>query len=310
MPEGDALFRFAARVDGALRGKAIRAARAQGPGPVPAVERIVGATCTGAWSRGKNLVITFDNGLALRGHLRMYGTWHVYRPGEAWQRPAREARLVLEVDDAVVVNFSAPIIELLELRALEHHRPIAMLGPDLLDDAFDPHLALARLRDPLRADLTIGDALMDQAVMAGVGNIWKHETLFRCGTYPWVRVRDLDDAALLELIETARHLLRASVGKSNRWGLSRRPDMYVYMRAGQPCRRCGTRLRSARQGVDIRFTTWCTRCQPPPRHTAQAAPGAEPAGPNMLPRAQAPGERQAHRPVAHAEPPSVDEGGG
>jgi endonuclease-8 len=118
MPEGDALYRFAGRVHSALAGKVIRAARSHGPGPVPQVERLVGATCLGARSVGKNLVIEFDNGLSLRGHLRMYGTWHVYRPGQPWSRPEREARLVLEVDDAVVVNFSAPVIELLETRAL------------------------------------------------------------------------------------------------------------------------------------------------------------------------------------------------
>ncbi|MES4791711.1 MAG: hypothetical protein C4321_00830 [Chloroflexota bacterium] len=122
MPEGDALFRFARRVDGALAGKTIVRARAQGPGPVPQVERLIGVVCLGAWSVGKNLLIEFANGLILRGHLRMYGTWHVYRPGETWRRAEREARLVLEVEDFVVVNFSAPVIELLETRALPSYR--------------------------------------------------------------------------------------------------------------------------------------------------------------------------------------------
>ncbi|WBL35790.1 hypothetical protein O0235_13610 [Tepidiforma flava] len=272
MPEGDALYRFARRVGDALQGKVILAARAHGPGPVPKVERVVGTVCERVESRGKNLLITFDNGLALRGHLRMYGTWHVYRPGQRWARPAAEARLVLETADAVVVNFSAPVIELLEARALAHHAPVAELGPDLLADDFDPGEALRRLRDPLRAEMTIGDAIMDQRVMAGVGNIWKHETLFRCGVYPWARVRDLDDSTLLEVIETAQHLLRASAGKSNKWGLGRRPSTYAYMRGGQPCRRCGTVLRSARQGIDIRFTAWCPRCQPAPAAGGPAPP--------------------------------------
>ncbi|GIW12847.1 MAG: endonuclease VIII [Tepidiforma sp.] len=274
MPEGDALYRFARRVDAALAGKVILAARAHGPGPVPQVERLTGAMCLGARSFGKNLFIEFDNGLALRGHLRMYGTWHVYRPGQPWSRPESEARLVLEVADAVVVNFSAPVIELLETRALTLHRPIAGLGPDLIADDFDPAEALERLRDPLRADLTIGDAVMDQQVMAGVGNIWKHETLFRCGVYPWRRVRDMSDEELLGLIQTARDLLRASVGKPNGRGLARRPEMYVYLRAGQPCRRCGTKILSAPQGVDIRLTAWCPRCQPPP--PGCAGPGLSP----------------------------------
>ncbi len=264
MPEGDALYRFARRVGEALEGRVIIGARAHGPGPVPQVHRLVGAICKRVASRGKNLLIEFDNGLLLRGHLRMYGTWHVYRPGERWSRPGAEARLVLETAESVVVNFSAPVIEMLETRALAVHAPVAKLGPDLLSDDFDPAEALRRLREPLRAEMTIGDAIMDQQVMAGVGNIWKHETLFRCGLYPWTRVRELDDATLLEVIETAQHLLRASVGKVNRWGFVRRPSMYVYQRAGQPCRRCGTTLQSRRQGIDIRFTTWCPRCQPAP----------------------------------------------
>jgi len=262
VPEGDSLYRFAARLRGALEGKPILAARAHGPGAVPRVEKVVGQRCTGVRSQGKNVIISFANGLALRGHLRMYGTWHVYRPGEAWTKAEHQARLVLEVEDAVVVNFSAPVIELIEERALAHHSPIAGLGPDLLDDDFDAAEALRRFRDPLRASMTMGDAVMDQRIMAGVGNIWKHETLFRCGLNPWRLVSELDDAALREVIETAQHLLRASVHKSNKWEQKHRPKMYAYMRAGQPCMRCRTRLRSAPQGADIRQTAWCPKCQP------------------------------------------------
>ncbi len=265
MPEGDSLYRFARRLAGALEGRRIDAARSHGPGPVPRVERLIGATCTKVRSVGKNIIISFDNGLALRGHLRMYGTWHIYQPGEPWRLPERSARLVLEVPGAVVVNFNAPVIELIEERALDHHQPVSALGPDLLDDAFDTEEALRRFRSPERAGLTIGDAIMDQRVMAGVGNIWKHETLFRCGINPWRQVKDLDDATLLLIIERARTLLRQSVGKEGGEGataIRRRPAMYVYNRTGQPCRRCGTRILSARQGVDIRYTAWCPRCQP------------------------------------------------
>jgi endonuclease VIII len=262
LPEGDSLYRFAELLRPALMDKAVVAARAHGPGQIPRVDRIIGATCTAVRSQGKNIIISFDNGLALRGHLRMYGTWHVYRPGEAWRRPEREARLVIDVGDAIAVNFSAPVIELIEERALSSYDPIARLGPDLLDEEFDAALALANFREPARAALTIGDAIMDQRAMAGVGNIWKNETLFRCGLNPWRRVDELSDEALIEMIDIARNLLRASVGKSNRFNLARRPEMYVYARAGRPCYRCRTRLLSAPQGNDIRHTTWCPRCQP------------------------------------------------
>ena len=162
----------------------------------------------------------------------------------------------------MVVNFSAPVIEMLEERHLTQHRPIAGLGPNLLDDDLDLDEAFRRLRDPLRAEMTIGDAIMDQRAVAGVGNIWKHETLFRCGINPWRRVSELSDEQLREILEMAQALLRASVGKPNALELTRRPSLYVYMRPGQPCRRCHTKLLTARQGVDIRFTTWCPKCQP------------------------------------------------
>jgi endonuclease-8 len=218
--------------------------------------------CTGVRSQGKNIIISFDNGLALRGHLRMYGTWHVYAPGQPWARPEREARLVLEADGAVVVNFNAPVIELIEERALAAHVPIAGLGPDLLGETFDEGEAVRRMRDHARASLTIGDAMMDQRALAGVGNIWKHETLFRCRVNPWRLVSELDDETLSAIIDTARNLLLASVDRPNSFNLARRPTMFVYMRAGQPCQRCRTRIRSAPQGNDIRQTAWCPVCQP------------------------------------------------
>jgi endonuclease VIII len=262
VPEGDSLYRFAQRLRPALAGKPIVAARAHGPGLVPQVHRIVSATCTAVRAQGKNMLISFDNGLVLRGHLRMYGSWHVYRPGEAWTRPEREARLVLEVADAVVVNFNAPVIELLEERALAVHAPIAALGPNLLDEDFDVDEAFRRLRHPARATLTIGDAIMDQRALAGVGNIWKNESLFHCGINPWRKVSELDDETLRSLILKAQALLRASVHKPNALSLEHRPAMWVYLRGGQPCRRCHTRLRSGPQGADVRHTAWCPKCQP------------------------------------------------
>ncbi|MGD9934571.1 MAG: Fpg/Nei family DNA glycosylase [Dehalococcoidia bacterium] len=262
MPEGDSLYRFAARLRPALVDKEILAARAHGPGPVPRVAELVGTTCTAVRSRGKNMLISFDNGLALRGHLRMYGTWHIYRPGEPWQRPERELRLLLEVHDAVVANFGAPVIELIEERALAFHSQIAQLGPDLLDDAFDAERAFRNFRTLEMAGRTVGEAIMDQKLMAGVGNIWKHETLFRCGLNPWITIGELSDDELRSVIAMAAQLLRASVGKPNSLMAKGRPSMFTYLRGGQPCRRCFTRLQSAPQGGDIRQTAWCPKCQP------------------------------------------------
>jgi endonuclease-8 len=173
--------------------------------------------------------------------------------------------LVLETERAVAVNFDAPVVELMPARVAAAHRPLAELGPDLMADTPDWPEVLRRFRDPSRSELTIGDAIMDQGVMAGVGNMWKHETLFRCGLNPWLVVAELTDEQLMGMAATAAELLRASAGLPGPEGkTARRPSFFVYMRAGQPCPRCFTRLRSARQGRDIRFTAWCPRCQPGP----------------------------------------------
>ena len=148
MPEGDALARTAAGLRPYLLGRSVTKARARLPGPQ--VARVVGSTITGVDALGKNLLIRFDNGLEIRTHLRMNGTWHRYRPGEAWRRPAARARLVLEVPGAVAVCFDAPVVELFEQRAEALHPSLSQLGPDLLDPAFDADEALRRLRHPAR----------------------------------------------------------------------------------------------------------------------------------------------------------------
>ncbi len=241
-----------------LVGRAVTAARVRAGGPQ--VQRVVGATITAVEAIGKNLLIRFDNGLELRTHLRMTGSWHRYRPGERWRRPAARARLVLEVPGAVAVCFDAPVIELFETRTEPIHPTLSRLGPDLLDDAWGPDHARnahARLRDPARAGRTISEALLDQRVVAGIGNIWRNETLFRERVDPWLAVADVDDATLDRLVSTARDLLRRSVGTP-----SGRSPMWVYRRAGRPCRRCGTLVRSAPLDTGIRRTTyWCPACQ-------------------------------------------------
>lgn len=259
MPEGDTLHRTAAGLAPHLVGRAVTAARVRAGGPQ--VERIVGATVETVEAVGKNLLIRFDNGLALRTHLRMNGSWHRYRPGEAWRRSPGRARLVLEVPGAVAVCFDAPVVELFETRAEAIHPTIARLGPDLLDPGWtDAHAAEAvrRLRDPARAELTISEALLDQRALAGIGNIWRNETLFAERVDPWARVGSLDDATLARLVGTARRLLRASVGE-----VPGRMPMAVYRRAGRPCRRCGTLIRSGPlTPAQPRTTYWCPACQP------------------------------------------------
>jgi endonuclease-8 len=209
-------------------------------------------------------LIRFDNGLEIRTHLRMNGSWHRYRPGERWRRPAGRARLVIEVPGAVAVCFDAPVVELLEVRAESLHPSLGQLGPDLLDPQFDADEALRRLRDPSRAGLTIGEALLDQRALAGIGNIWKNETLWTERVSPFARVGALDDETVARLIETARRLLLASVGATP--GVVRGAGARnVYGRTGRPCPRCRTPIASAQQGTEIpRTTYWCPTCQPTP----------------------------------------------
>jgi endonuclease VIII len=258
MPEGDTLFRTAAGLRPHLVGRVVGAARARQPGPQ--IGRVVGSTITAVESQGKNLLIRFDNGLELRTHLRMTGSWHRYRPGERWRRPEARARLVLEVPGAVAVCFDAPVVELFEQRTESLHPSLGRLGPDLLDATWsDAHAAeaLSRLRHPARAEWTISQALLDQSALAGIGNIWRNETLFVERVDPFAVVRNLDDATLARLVSAARRLLRQSVGQ-----VPGRMPMAVYRRAGRPCRRCGTLIRSAPLPVELpRTTYWCPTCQ-------------------------------------------------
>jgi endonuclease-8 len=254
MPEGDTLARTAAGLRPYLLGRSVTGARARVPGPQ--VGRIVGSTITAVDALGKNLLIRFDNGLEIRTHLRMNGTWHRYRPGESWRRPAARARLVLEVPGAVAVCFDAPVVELFEARAERLHPSLSQLGPDLLDPAFDTAEAVRRLRDPSRAGQSIAEALLDQRALAGIGNIWKNETLFAERVSPFAAVESVDDATLARVVATARRLLTAAAARS-------RPGrLHVYRKAGRPCPRCGTAIASAQQGADLpRSTYWCPRCQ-------------------------------------------------
>jgi len=268
MPEGDTIFRTAEVLRAALVGRRVTAARAQ-PGPalrrVPDLSRLVGSTVSSVESRGKHLLIGFDNDLTLRTHLRMTGSWHRYRPGERWRRPMREASAILETAEAVAVAFNTPLVELLTDAELRRSRPLGELGPDLLSQTFDLAESLRRLRDRSTAEL--GEALLDQRAVAGIGNVYKSEVAFLEGLDPWSTVATLDDRQLEGALRAARRLLLANTrgGARVTTGSGARGEgLWVYGRSGRPCRRCGTLIRSRRQGELARLTFWCPRCQAPP----------------------------------------------
>jgi endonuclease-8 len=267
MPEGDTIFRTATVLRAALAGRRVTAARAR-PQPglrrVPDLSRLVGATVASVEARGKHLLIGFDNGLTLRSHLRMKGSWHRYRPGETWRLPERLASAVLETPESVAVAFSAPVVELLTDAGVARSRPLRELGPDLLSATFDAEEALRRLRE--RDDEQLGTALLDQRAVAGIGNMMKSETCFIERLDPWSPVRRFTDDELQSALRTARRLLQANVGGGARVTTGSRVrgrGLWVYGRAGRPCRRCATRIVARRQGELARTTSWCPSCQPP-----------------------------------------------
>ncbi|HEX7067734.1 MAG TPA: DNA-formamidopyrimidine glycosylase family protein [Candidatus Limnocylindria bacterium] len=268
MPEGDTIFRTADVLRAALVGRRITAARAQ-PGPglrrVPDLTRLIGALVSTVEARGKHLLIGFDNGLTLRTHLRMKGSWHRYRPGEPWRLPLRQATAILETAESVAVLFNAPTVELLTEGDLRRSRPLHELGPDLLSRSFDADEALRRLRE--RDAEELGNALLDQRAVAGIGNVYKSEVAFLERMDPWGLVSAFSDEQLLGALRTARRLLQANTRGGARvttGSTARGEGLWVYGRSGRPCRRCGTLIRSARQGELARLTYWCPRCQAAP----------------------------------------------
>lgn len=267
MPEGDTLARTADGLRPHLIGRTVVAARARSGAQAA---RLVGARVDAVEALGKNLLMRFSNGLEVRTHLRMHGTWHRYRPGERWRRPAGRAVLVIEVEGAVAVCFDAPVVELFEARAERIHPALARLGPDLLAAEFDAAEGIRRFRGAAGASTAIGEALLDQRIVAGIGNIYRSEVLFLERVDPFLSTATLDDATLERIVMTARRLLRASAGRERGpagGGPSRvsgpaSARAWVYGRAGRPCRRCGTLVRSSRLGGELpRPVYWCPACQ-------------------------------------------------
>ena len=274
MPEGDTIFRAARTLQRALSGKTVTAFESVFPKLTRVHDDtpITGRTIESVRSRGKHVLMSFSGGLVLRTHMRMNGSWHIYRQGETWQRPRGEMRVVVATADFVAVGFNIPVAEWLKTRQLDRHDELRRLGPDLLAEDFDADEAFRRLR--ARGTDDVAEALLNQRVMAGIGNVYKAEVLFACRISPFATVQGLSDEQVKCLIATARKFLRANVTEglaamTTYTGLRRttRRDhpgerLWVYGRAGEPCRRCGTPLRIGKQGRDARLTYWCPTCQP------------------------------------------------
>lgn len=273
MPEGDTIFRAARTLHRVLAGKIVTRFESVLPALTRVAEDhpIVGRTIESVAARGKHLLIAFSGGLTLRTHMRMNGSWHIYPAGAPSQRPARDMRVLVATADAVAVGFNVPVAEFLTDRELARHRSLRSLGPDLLDAAFDPIEVMRRIRaHPATA---VSDVLLDQRVVAGIGNVLKSEILFGAGVDPFSRVDRLSDDDLRRIIDVARELLRANVltadqtlspavGRRTTRSLDPGSKLWVYGRGGKACRRCGTTVVARKSGADARLTYWCPRCQP------------------------------------------------
>lgn len=263
MPEGDTLHRTAHTLARVLEGQ--RLTRVRSSVPAIAHAELAGHLVEKVRAQGKNLLIRFDDGRVLHTHLKMRGSWHVYRPGERFQRPEHQARVILEVSDALAVCFAAPTVRLLAKGAESSDAYLTGLGPDLIPEQFDLDQAVTGLQ--ALGPLSIGEALMTQTALSGIGNIYKSETLFVCRVNPFRAVSTLDRDALTQLVETARQLLRrnAQPGSAARGTTTRMAGGYwVYRRSGEPCHVCGQIVRMQRQGALHRSTYYCPNCQSNP----------------------------------------------
>lgn len=278
MPEGDTIFRTARSLSRAFAGKPITAFRSTYPrltrydDDIPLAGQIV----HGVEARGKWLLIHFSGGATLVTHMLMNGSWHIYRHGERWQQPRFNMRIVLENSDYIAVGFKVPVAEMHTAQSLARDRRIPRVEIDILSSRFDAETAADRIR--AHAGEEIGDVLLHQNVTAGVGNVFKSEICFVCGVNPFCRVSDLRPEQLDALIAAARRLVGANVledsgnsivtygGRKRRTTNQSDPgaSLWVYGRAGEPCRRCGQAVRRRIQGPDARVTFWCAGCQPMP----------------------------------------------
>jgi endonuclease VIII len=278
MPEGDTIFRTARNIGRAFVGKPVTVFRST----YPLLTRfnddtpLAGQTIDRVEARGKWMLIYFSGGGILASHLLMNGRWHIYRHGEPWQLPRFHMRIVIENGCYQAVGFRVPVAEMHTARSLARNPRIPQPQSDLLSADFDLCAALERLL--ARPHHTIADALLDQSVLAGVGNVFKSEICFVNGLHPFRAVGTLTRDEAAAAIRSAQRLLRANVledsgdlivtyrGQQRRTTHNSDPTagLWVYGRNGEPCRRCGEPIRRRIQGDDARVTFWCPRCQPMP----------------------------------------------
>lgn len=274
VPEGDMVWRTAYHLDRALSGQVLTGSDFRVP--AYATLDLSGRRVVATVARGKHLLTRIGDGdeaVTLHTHLKMEGSWHLYHPGTSWRRPAHEARVVLRTDGWVAVGFALGVVEVVP-RA-DEDRLVGHLGPDLLGPDWDLDEAVSRVTaDPARP---VGEAILDQRNLAGIGNMYKSELCFLLGLHPWLPIREVRDVPAL--LRQAKRVLEANKMRTAQvtTGDTRRgKQVWVYRRDGRPCRRCGTLIEVGMQGPEgrgpgaegapqagqERATYWCPRCQP------------------------------------------------
>lgn len=279
MPEGDTIYRAARALQKAIGGKVVTgfetglAKLARVNDDTPLVGRIVEKV----ESRGKWCLIFFSGDLILVTHMLMSGSWHLYRPGERWRMGRARMRVVIRTVDWEAVGFNIPVAEFHTTRSLERSGQAPTLGPDVLSEGFSVEGGVARMaaygRENPEAEIAL--VLLNQRVLAGLGNVYKSEVLFAAGVNPFRGMRTITAREMQTIVDVAQRYMKANVvdGKGdgivtysgNRRttrAMDRGERLWVYRRQGQECRRCGAAVMMRKQGVQARSTYWCPECQP------------------------------------------------
>lgn len=279
MPEGDTIYRAARALDKALGGKTVTgfetvlAKLASVDDDAP----LVGRTVERVEARGKWCLMFFSGDLILVTHMLMSGSWHIYRTGERWQAPRSAMRVVITCGDMQAVGFNIPVAEFHTARSLERSSQVPKLGVDVLSGAYSVNAGVKALRDHAREhpEAEIANVLLNQRVLAGLGNVYKSEVAFAAGVHPLRQMRTLSNGELERLAEIAGRFMQANVKDGKGDGIvtyagnrrttramDRSERLWVYGRHGQECRRCGAIIEMRRQGIGARSTYWCPSCQP------------------------------------------------
>ncbi|MEO1497985.1 MAG: DNA-formamidopyrimidine glycosylase family protein [Planctomycetota bacterium] len=283
MPEGDTLYRVAANLRPVLHGQTLVDALgsqelSEGHSTVEPIDAasLVGRRIIDVRARGKHLMIATDDSRVIHSHLGMTGSWHVYPLGEPWRKSERRAGLALFTREHAAVLFSPKELSLVSATRMRRDDYVNRLGPDLMRPA-DPLAAiLPRLR--VHNAAPIGEAVMNQTIAAGIGNVYKSETLFLACINPWTRVGELSDEVLMQYLKNARRLMWINRGNGPRVTRFENDGRrhWVYGRRGEPCFKCGGVITLRRQGDAGRTTYWCQACQPatPRQQATGTAPRA------------------------------------